>query len=288
MKSNAQKISFTASAALFLHLAATITMKLCISNINFSSYAYRLLFGVAAQLLCLCIAYFTFITFLHQHKCPILTVKKNSSFSFGKKLVLLFFCASAIFLFGRVYALMFPQASGIDIPEGATIFDHLLIVISYVIIPAFFEELVFRGCFAREFTAFGMTAAVILSSLIFGLTHFSFVSFPYAFICGMILGAAYLITGSFLVAVGIHFVSNYSGYVLTAIKPLLESGAYFRILGIFTVLMVIVFAVCGTFLVIHIRKTSVYESVEHAPSWEFLTASMTLYLFCALAVNILL
>lgn len=290
MKNESKNISLAAALALLLHLAATVAVRLISKIITFPDSSSRLLFTIAGALLCLCALYFSYLAFSKQLGCERKAIVKSTAFSHFDRLALTLLCAAAVFLFGNVYASMFPEASTLSVKPDASVFEHILIVISYVIIPAFFEELVFRGCFARDFRVYGQTAAVILSALLFGLTHFSFTVFPYAFICGIIIGAAYLMTGSFTVAVGIHFTNNLAGYVLTVIRSAVNPETYKLIVKASAFAFALVALACGILLVLKFGKKPVPKESEsdHAPSWEFLTTTMIFYLVCAFSAHLLL
>lgn len=83
-----------------------------------------------------------------------------------------------------------------------------LYFIAIVVLPAFFEEWIYRGLLLKNLLPIGKTAAVILSSGIFALSHPSLSQSFFAFAVGIPLGIAYAETGSIRFSVIIHALTN--------------------------------------------------------------------------------
>jgi membrane protease YdiL (CAAX protease family) len=90
-------------------------------------------------------------------------------------------------------------------------------LISTAIMPAFMEELLFRGILFRWIEEFGGSwAALILSSALFGLVHSQnpgatwFSSFAVAVEAGLLLGGAYMFTRSLWMPIGLHAAWNFA------------------------------------------------------------------------------
>lgn len=152
---------------------------------------------------------------------PILIMKFG-----GKKLALedyschISFCGSeyfavfvasftAIFLFGLSYSLIFPSETS-AVPD--TSLERILSAVLLIAMPAFLEEYLMRRMIAGKLAVYNRSAAMIISALLFALMHFSAEKFPYTFVCGLILGAAYLKTGSFVIVMAVHFLNNLTAY----------------------------------------------------------------------------
>lgn len=95
--------------------------------------------------------------------------------------------------------------------------EFLLPLISTAIMPAFMEELLFRGILFRWIEEFGGSwAALIISSALFGLVHSQnpgatwFSSFAVAVEAGLLLGGAYMLTRSLWMPIGIHAAWNFT------------------------------------------------------------------------------
>ena len=94
---------------------------------------------------------------------------------------------------------------------GSIMSEHVLILaIIYIgIIPAFAEELFFRGLILDGFIRnYSKRKAIILSALLFGLIHLNPWQFLSAFIMGLIASWICIETGSIWLCIYIHFFNN--------------------------------------------------------------------------------
>lgn len=110
-------------------------------------------------------------------------------------------------------------------------------LITAAIMPAFMEEMLFRGILFRWLEEFaGSWAALVITSALFGLIHIYnpgatwFSSFAIALEAGLMLGGAYMLTRSLWLPMGIHAAWNFAqGEVFgvpvsgTAVHGLLKS-----------------------------------------------------------------
>lgn len=78
----------------------------------------------------------------------------------------------------------------------------------YAILPALTEEFLFRSVIMGEYLDSGQAAAVLLSSAMFAMAHFSFSLFPVYFFSGIILALTVSVTGSVLASVAVHLANN--------------------------------------------------------------------------------
>ena len=88
---------------------------------------------------------------------------------------------------------------------------------SFALLPGFREELLFRGIFFRWIEEFGGSwAALIVTSALFGLAHIFnpnatwFSSLAIAVEAGVLLGAAYMVTRSLWLPIGLHAAWNFT------------------------------------------------------------------------------
>lgn len=285
MKEEAKKISNAAAGALFLHLAATIAVRVLHGGLTFTLDASDMIYNIISSMLVLCIAYFSFNAFCKRMGCSHSASSRREHTPISDTAAIILICGPSIFLIGKVYSSLFSDNASAYIPQNDGIYEYLLAFILYVVVPVFFEELVFRYCFAREFRIFGSVGAIILSSLLFGLTHFSFSAFPYAFICGIILAAAYYITGRPSVPLAIHFINNAAGFASAIIYR--YSADAKKISTATTIIAVALVAVGLALLLLGgKRKRRAEGEEEHALAADALTPAMTLYLLCAVAVHV--
>ena len=82
-------------------------------------------------------------------------------------------------------------------------------VISVGILPAFFEEMFFRGIVLGGFRQnYPQTKAILISSLLFGLIHLNPYQFVTAFLIGIVMGYVLIKTDSILPAMYMHLFNN--------------------------------------------------------------------------------
>lgn len=94
-----------------------------------------------------------------------------------------------------------------DAPIWEMLFLHALL-------PAVLEEAVFRYLPMRVLYPYSPRAAVLLSALFFSLIHLDLYKMPYAFIAGIILMLANVMTGSALPSLIIHLLNNTASILL--------------------------------------------------------------------------
>ena len=90
----------------------------------------------------------------------------------------------------------------------------LLYFIETAIMPPVFEEFAFRGVILGSLRKYGDFFALVTSAFIFGCMHMSVTSSLFAFIAGLAMGYAYIITGNIWVNIGIHFCNNAISVIL--------------------------------------------------------------------------
>ncbi len=96
----------------------------------------------------------------------------------------------------------------IETPVSNSFLEILVYFLSTAIVPAFSEEILFRGAVLGTLRKYGDAFAIFVSSFLFGLFHGNFVQFPFAFIVGLVLSWAVVYTNSMLPAIIIHATNN--------------------------------------------------------------------------------
>jgi len=87
--------------------------------------------------------------------------------------------------------------------------SHFLLVLVFIaVVPAVFEELVFRGIIFAGYKEVPIFKAALLNGLLFGIIHLNMQQFLYAAILGFILCYFVFYTKSIISAVLAHFVLN--------------------------------------------------------------------------------
>ena len=81
-------------------------------------------------------------------------------------------------------------------------------IVSYAIIPAFVEEILFRGTVCRSLTIYGKGTAVVISATLFALMHTNIEQMLYTLVAGLFFGWLYVETKSILAPILLHFLNN--------------------------------------------------------------------------------
>ena len=110
---------------------------------------------------------------------------------------------------------MAPEAfSGTSITSSASFamsggfFNEVYIIFAFALIPAFAEEVLFRGVVLTEYEQSGVIFASVMSALMFAMSHFSLPRLPVYIFSGLVLSAAVFATRSLITAILIHAVNN--------------------------------------------------------------------------------
>ena len=112
-----------------------------------------------------------------------------------------------------------------EIPETLPAF--IIYCLSLTVLPAFIEEIIFRGIVMQSLRRFGDIFALVASSLIFGIFHLNLIQMPYAFILGLCIGYFVMRTGSLWVAVAIHLVNNSVALVFEILSPQMSDEVWY-------------------------------------------------------------
>ncbi len=211
-----------------------------------------------------------------------LEIKKNPAGSAKYNIPLAFGAFAAIFVFGLLYSAAFPMAAAAF--EGGDAFSVAITVVSSAVIPALLEEYLYRKLVCTELTVHGGSFAIIISALLFGLAHFSFYTFPYAFVCGLILGFVYLKTGSVKYTVAIHFANNMLSLVLSLVGDKMDKLDYTNLVMLLSIALGVM-ALGAFYTIIPNMKKFAFCENGNISSSLFLTFSMVVYIACAVLMN---
>jgi membrane protease YdiL (CAAX protease family) len=138
-------------------------------------------------------------------------------------------------------------------------FSMVLIIIYSVVFAPILEELIFRGIILNSLSKYDRTFAIIVSSIMFGVTHGNFQQAFYATIMGIVLAAVDLRYNSIVPSVIVHTCANAfsaiaaitvssSGYLETAAKAIDNPNPFEIVQGI-TPAMIISIMVVYTFVI---------------------------------------
>jgi uncharacterized protein len=103
-----------------------------------------------------------------------------------------------------------------------------LILLTIGIVAPIAEELLFRGLVFHMFNRhLNVKVALIIQALLFGAFHMNLVQGLYASVLGIVLGIAYLLTGSLWIPILMHIVNNSVALLLPEVwmnDPLISTG----------------------------------------------------------------
>ena len=126
--------------------------------------------------------------------------------------------------FGIDFASTEAAAALTDTPD--TPMGFVLNLIYVAVLPAFFEEIAFRGVIMQPLRKYGDWFAIGISAVIFGLIHGNMTQMPFAICAGIALGYVFIVTGSIWPSVIIHFLNNSLALVCNEmLSRLSETGA---------------------------------------------------------------
>ena len=127
--------------------------------------------------------------------------------------------------------------------------QFLLSILFFAVVPAVVEELLFRGLIFNGLkNSFNAKVAVILSSIIFTLIHFSIFQTVYQLILGVVLSLILLFTNSLLLTMLMHFLNN---FLIVFISYLSQGKSVFEFanFGVLEIVLSIVIFLVGVAIV---------------------------------------
>lgn len=118
----------------------------------------------------------------------------------------------------------------LELNPGTPVPDRPLAVFVYLIrailLPAVFEELLFRKCILQSARRHGDSFALFFSAFCGGLVHFTLSGDLFGFVMGLVFGYFYLRTGSLRTVISCHALSLAFPLVLDALQGLIQSPLY--------------------------------------------------------------
>ncbi len=168
--------------------------------------------------------------------------------------------------FGELFRLGGLESSVTPIPLD-NFWWYLLNILLFAIIPAFCEEIIFRGVVQNGLRReFGKIFAIFISALLFALVHQNITQFIYPFIMGVVFSVVVECTGNLFYAMIMHLFNNITSLT---IQYLLNIGALTlptEITAVYVVVaLVLALVTAGLFLLFYffyLRKIKKEEEVE--------------------------
>ncbi len=123
-------------------------------------------------------------------------------------------------LYNHLFAHVFPQQDATNVIATSNFGVFILQVLLLAILPAIFEELVFRGIIYNGLRQkFSAVASIIISASFFMLIHLSIYKSFYQIILGIVLALLVYYTGSIIYGMIFHFTNNFIIILLNYISP---------------------------------------------------------------------
>ena len=128
---------------------------------------------------------------------------------------------------------------------------NILLFTILAILPAIFEELLFRKTLINATRKVGIGFAIMASSIIFGLIHMNLGQFIFATLLGVIFAVIYLKTDDLKITMLLHFLNN--GYA--ALQLLITNEKTFDIINIIVIGLMILGGLLFLIRIINLIKS---------------------------------
>lgn len=147
--------------------------------------------------------------------------------------------------FGKLFELLGVEISSNPIPLN-NFGWYVFYVIFFAIVPAFCEELIFRGVIFRGLNkGLGVVGAVLLSALLFALVHLSLNQLIYPFIMGCLFALIVYKTGNLVYSMIFHLFNNITTITITYLKNINVINLNFEVNYIYIVVSLALAIVAG-------------------------------------------
>lgn len=100
---------------------------------------------------------------------------------------------------------------------------RILSFITTAILAAVLEEFAFRGVMLQLLRRYGNWFAIIGCAIMFGMLHSNTYQIPFAFMYGIVMGAAVVYTGSLWTSIILHFINNAMSFGVSLLSEVLKS-----------------------------------------------------------------
>ena len=132
--------------------------------------------------------------------------------------------------------------------------ELILTLFTLCIVPAFVEELLFRGVILKQLLPFGKTTAVLASALLFGIMHQNAGQLLYATVAGIAFGYVMVQTRSLWCCILIHFCNNFWSLFTSTIAERLPQSVSTPILLCAELVVLALGLAAAVFLAIHAKR----------------------------------
>lgn len=135
------------------------------------------------------------------------------SFKTATKFIFEGICLLMLFQIGLSYIYEFIGidyniANVVAVSDSSNVLTNILYFVFIAVIPAIFEELLFRKALITASRKFGNVFAVVFSALLFGFIHMNLGQFIFAFLIGLVFGWIYVKTDDIRIPIILHLINN--------------------------------------------------------------------------------
>ncbi len=170
-----------------------------------------------------------------------------------KKLLTIVICGMSVCMIAQYLGTLMSisySLIGFDIDEatelhfGPTKFDFFMNAFCIAVLPAFFEELAYRGVVLGVLKKFDNTLAIFGSSYLFAMLHGNISQIPFAFTLGVMFAFLRIKTNSMLPGMILHFGNNFISVIIMHLSENVsyDSSSYFE--SAFVILTIALAIVC--------------------------------------------
>lgn len=96
-----------------------------------------------------------------------------------------------------------------SIPYALNTKTYLVSLLTYVLIPAVCEELLFRGLIFKGLKNHSNVLAIVLSALMFAIFHMSYQQLVYPILMGLLLGVIMCYENNIIYCIAVHLINNF-------------------------------------------------------------------------------
>lgn len=133
-------------------------------------------------------------------------------------------------------------------------YQIVIYVISYAIIPAFVEELLFRGTICRSLTVYGKGTAIVISAVLFALMHTNVEQLLYTFVAGLFFAWIYVETKSIIFPILLHFLNNFISVLGEILYQNCTSMVYNLYVSLSNIFILLFGLICCVAFLAYIKK----------------------------------
>ena len=146
-----------------------------------------------------------------------------------------------------------------DLDRG---YKLILMFISTAIVPAFVEELLFRGMILSNLRPYSESGAILISALLFGLMHQTPFQIFYTTAVGVVFGIVYVKTGTIWSGVLLHFFNNFFSVIQTYLLEIYDVKTGNLVYSIMTCAVIGLGIIVGAIFYITDRQKRPAQSAE--------------------------